>query len=151
MDILLNGIYTNQNPYEWMRHTILWGFDKQTNDLIGIWWPNLVVINKNIRTCRLMDFVPVNHDEKIIDSKMIDEFLNLDKELKKLSNMKVIMTHFVISSSGRPSKCVKTILQELEIIEWVETIQPKTLLRSIRLLSFVSGTGGDLLLFRLQG
>ena len=42
-------------------HKLLWGFDIQVDHLISARRPELIVINKNKRTCKIVDF-PVSAD-----------------------------------------------------------------------------------------
>ena len=55
-------------------------------------WPNPggELINKKRRTCYIKDFVvPVDDRGKIKESKKIDNYLDIARELKKLYNVKV--------------------------------------------------------------
>ena len=53
--------------------------------------------NNNNNTCHIVDFtIPADHRVKIKESKMIDSYLDLPRELKKLWNMRVIVILLVI-------------------------------------------------------
>ena len=83
-----------------------------------------------------MDFaIPVAHRRKSKESKKIDKYLNLARELKKIWNMRVSVIPVVVGA--------------LEISERIETIQTIALLRSAR-IPRVLETWGDLLSLSLQ-
>ena len=43
-------------------HKLLWDFDIHTDHLISARRPDLIIINKKKRTCKIVDFaVPANH------------------------------------------------------------------------------------------
>ena len=46
--------------------------------------PDLIIINKKKRTCKIVDFaVPVDHRIKLKECEKKDKYLDLDRELKK--------------------------------------------------------------------
>ena len=64
---------------------LLWDFDIHTNHLIWAWKPDLIIINKNKRSCKIVDFaVPADHRIKLKEYKKKDKYLNLARELKKI-------------------------------------------------------------------
>ena len=87
---------------------------------------------------------------KLKENEKKDEYLNLALELKKLWNMKVTIIPIVISAFGTITKGLLKGLEDLEVGGQVETIQPTTLLRSVRILRRVLETWGDLLSLKLQ-
>ena len=71
-------------------HKLLWDFDIQTDHLIPTRRPDLIIINKIKRTCKIVDFaVPADHRIKLKECEMKDKYLDLARELKKLWNAKV--------------------------------------------------------------
>ena len=59
-------------------HKLLWDFEIQTNHLVSARWPNLIIIKKNERTCRIVDFaIPADHRVKLKECKKWDKYLNL--------------------------------------------------------------------------
>ena len=118
-------------------HKLLWNFEIQTDHLFSVRRPDLVIINKTKRTCRIVDYVvPANHRIKLKESEKRDKYLDLARELKKnLWNMKV-MGIFLVQS---PNELVQR-LKNLKIRERVETIQTTVLLRSTRILKRVLET-----------
>ena len=65
-------------------HKLLCNFDIQTDQLISARRPDLVVINKKKRICKIVDSaVPVDHRIKLKESEKKDKYLDLARELKK--------------------------------------------------------------------
>ena len=82
-------------------YKLLWDFDIQTNLLISVRRPDLIIINKKKkRICKIVDFaVPVDHRIKLKEREKKDKYLDLARELKKkLWNMKVIIILIVIGA-----------------------------------------------------
>ena len=66
-------------------HKLLWDFEIQTDPLILARWPDLVIINKKKRTCRIVDFaVPAEDRIKLKENEKRYKYLKLSRELKKL-------------------------------------------------------------------
>ena len=83
-------VYTQVLENE-MYKTLL-DFEKQTGHLISARQPDLVIVNKEKRICRIMDLaVLADHMIKLKESKKRYKYLDLARELKKLCNMKVMM------------------------------------------------------------
>ena len=71
-------------------HKLHWDFEIRMDHLITARWPNLIIINKKEKTCRIMDFaVPVDHKVKLKKCEKRYKYLDLVRELKKLWNIKV--------------------------------------------------------------
>ena len=136
-------------------HKLLWDFNKQTDHLIPSRWPDLIIINnkkkkkkKKKRTCKIVEFaVPVDHRIKLKECEKKDKYLDLARELKKLWNMQVTIIPIVTGAFGTVTK---RLLEDLEVVGRVETIQTTALLRTTRILRRFLETWGDLLSHRLQ-
>ena len=102
-------------------HKLLRDIVIQTNHQITARRPDLIIINKKKRTCKIVNFaVPADHGVKLKESEKKDKYVDLARELKKLSNMKVTIILFVIGAFG-----TKGLLKRLEVLEIkgrVETI-----------------------------
>ena len=83
-------------------HKILWDFDIQTNHIVSARRPGLIIINKEKRICKIVDFaVLANHRIKLKEYEKKDKYLDLAWELKKkLWNMKVTIISIVIGVFG---------------------------------------------------
>ena len=131
-------------------HKLLWDFNIQTDHLIPARWPDLIIINKKTRICKIVDFaVPADHRINQ-ESEKKDKYLNLAREIKKLWNMKVTIVPIVIGALGTVTKRLLKGLEDLEIGGQVETIQTTALLRTARILTRVLETWGDLLSLKLK-
>ena len=83
-------------------HKLLWDFNIQTDHLIPSRRPDLVIINKRKRICKIVDFaVPADHRINLKESEKKDKYLDLAREIKiKLWNMKVTIVPIVIGALG---------------------------------------------------
>ena len=65
-------------------HKLLWDFNIQTDHLIPARRPDLIIINKRKRICKIVDFaVPADHRINPKESEKKDKYLDLASELKK--------------------------------------------------------------------
>ena len=75
--------YDNNNPesiLEAQNSLVFWDTNAH---LISARRPELVVVNKHKRTCRIVDFaVSVEHRVKLEDSEKSDRYLNIARELE---------------------------------------------------------------------
>ena len=86
-------------------HKILWDFEIQTNHLISARRQHLVIVKKkkkNLLNSRL--FVPADHRVKLKESEKRHKYLDIARELKKLSNRKVMVIPIVIGALGKVTK-----------------------------------------------
>ena len=64
-------------------HKLLWDFNIQTDHLILARRSDLMIINKQKRTCKIVDFaVPADHRIKLKECEKKDKYLDLARELK---------------------------------------------------------------------
>ncbi len=91
-------------------HKLLWDFETQTDHLISASRPDLIIINKNVRTCRIVDFaVPADHRIKLKESEKKDKYWDLARESKKLWNMKVTIIPIMIGAFGTVTKGLENL------------------------------------------
>ena len=127
------------------------GTNIQTDHLIPARRPDLIIINKKKRTCKIVDFtVPAAHRIKLKECEKKDKYIDLARELKKLWNMQVTIIPIVIGAFGTVTKGLLKVLEDLEFGGRVETIQTTVLLRTARILRRVLETWENLLSLRLQ-
>ena len=132
-------------------HKLLWDFDIHTDNEISAKSPDLIIINKKKRTCKIVDFaVPADHRIKQKECEKKEKYLNLARELKKLWNMKVSIVPIVIGAFATVTEGLLKGLEDLEVCGLVETIQTTALLKTARILRRVLETWGDLLSLKLQ-
>ena len=114
---------------------LLWDFDIHTDHQISARRPDLIMINKKKRICRIVDFtVPVDHRVKLKKCEERDKYFDLAKEMKKLWNMKVTIIPVVIGALGTVTKGLVQKLEDFKITGRMETIQTTALLRSTKIL-----------------
>ncbi len=66
-------------------HKLLWDFDIHTDHLIPARRPDLIIINKKKRTCKIVDFVvPADHRIKLKECEKKDKYLDLARGLEKV-------------------------------------------------------------------
>ena len=124
-------------------HKLLWDFNIQTDHLIPVRRPDLIIINKKKkkRICKIVDFVvPADYRINLKESEKKDKYLDLARELKKLWNMKVTIVPIVIGALGTITKGLLKGLEDLEVGGRVETIPTTALLRMARILRRVLET-----------
>ena len=116
-------------------HKLLWDFNIQTDHLTPAGRPDLIIINKRKRLCKIVDFaVLADHRINLKESEKKDKYLDLARKLKKLWNMKVTIMPIVIGALNTVTKGLLRGLEDLEVSGWVETIQTTALLRTARKL-----------------
>ena len=99
-----NKLYTHKPApvLENNTHKILWDIDIHTDHRISARRPDLIIINKKKRTCKIVDFaVPADHRIKLKECEKKDKNA---RELKKLWNMKVTIVPIVIGAFGTITK-----------------------------------------------
>ena len=122
-------------------HKLLWDFDIHTDHQISARRPDLIIINKKKRACKIVDFaVPADHRIKLKEYEKKDKYLDLTRELKKLWNMQVTIIPIVIGAFRTVTKGLLKGLEGLEVGGRVETIQTTILLRTARILRRVLET-----------
>ena len=122
-------------------HKLLWDFNIQTDHLIPVRRPGLIIINQkkeNFQQCRLC--CPGGPQNKSEGMKKKDKYLDLARELKKLWNMKETIVPIVMDALGTITKGLSKSLEDLEVGGRVETIQMTALVKTARILRRVLET-----------
>ena len=111
-------------------HKLLWDFNIQTEHLIPARRPNLIIINKKKkkkkkkRNRKIVDFaVPADNRIKLKECEKKEKYLDLARELKKMSNIQVTIIPIVIGAFSTVTKGLLKGLEDLEFGGRVETIQ----------------------------
>ena len=123
-------------------YKLLWNFDIHTDQVILARRPNLIKINENKRTCKIVDFaIPADHRKKTLQGcEKKDKYHGFDREWKKLWNTKVTIVPIVIGATGTVTKGLLKGMEDLEVGGRGKTIQTTTLLRTARILRRVLET-----------
>ena len=79
----------------------MWDFSIQTDHLIEARRPDLLVVGKKERSCKVIDFA-VPGDSRIEEKKKdkVEKYQDLGKELQKIWNVKMKIIPLVVSSLG---------------------------------------------------
>ena len=86
-------------------HKLLWDFYIHADHQISARRPDLIIINKKKRTCKIVDFaIQADHRIKLKKCKKKDKYFDLAWELKKLWNMQVTIIPIVIGAFGTVTK-----------------------------------------------
>ena len=108
-----------QNPApvrENSTHKLLWDFNIQTDHLIPARRPDLIIINRKKRTCKIVDFaVPADHRIKLKECEKKDKYLYFAREWKKLWNMQVTIIPIVFGVFETVTKELLKGLEDLEV------------------------------------
>ena len=119
-------------------HKLLWDFDIHTDHLHSARRPDLIIINKKLRICKIVDFaVPADNRINLKEYEKKDKYLNLARELKKLN---VTIVPIVIGTFSTITNGLLKGLDDLEIGGRVESIQTTALLRTARIVRRVLET-----------
>ena len=132
-------------------HKLQWDFGIQMDHLISTRRPDLIIINKKKRTCKIVDVaVPADPRIKLKENENKEKYLDFARGLKKLWNIKVTIIPIVIGVFGTVTSRLLKGLGDLEVGGRVETIQTTTLMRIARILRRVLETWEDLLSLKPQ-
>ena len=82
-------------------YKILWDFSIQSDHVIEAQRPDLVVVDKKERSCKIIDFA-VPGDSRIEEKEKdkIEKYQDFGRELQKILNVKVTIMPLVVSSLG---------------------------------------------------
>ena len=101
MIIIIIIITTTAPVIENYTHKLLWDFGIHTDHLTSARRPDLMIINKEMRPCKIVDFaVTADHRIKLKECEKKNKYLDLARKLKKLWNMQGTIIPIVISAFG---------------------------------------------------
>ena len=127
--------YERESVLENEDYKILWDFSIQTDHIIEAWRPDLVVVDKKERSCKIIDFA-VPGDSRIAEKykNKIEKYQDLGKELQKISNVKVMIIPLVLGSLGAIPKQFGNRLKQIGITVGAAQVQKTVLLETAILL-----------------
>ena len=115
-------------------YKILWDFSIQTDHVIEARRPDLVVVDKKERSCKIIDFA-VPGDSRIEKEKdKIEKYQELGRELQKIWNVKVKIIPLVVGSLGAIPKQFGNRLKQIGIAVGTAQVQRTVLLGAARIL-----------------
>ena len=119
-------------------YKILWDFSIQTDHVIEVRTPDLVVVDKKERSCKIIDFA-VPGDSRIGEKEKdkIEKYQDLGRELQKMWNVKVKIIPLVVGSLGAIPKQFSNRLKQIGITAGKAQVQKTVLLGTARILKNV--------------
>ena len=113
----------------------MWDFSIQTDHVIEAWRPDLVVVDKKERSCKIIDFA-VPGDSRIEEKEKdkIEKYQDLGRELQKIWNVKVKIIPLVVGSLGAIPKQFGNRLKQIGIAVGTAQVQKTVLLGTARIL-----------------
>ena len=97
-------------------YKILWDFSIQTDHIIESLRPDLVVVDKKERICKIIDFaVPGDSRVEEKGKDNIEKYQDLGRELQKIWNIKVNIIPLAVGSLGATPKQFGNRLKQINI------------------------------------
>ena len=117
----------------------MWGFSIQTGHVIEARRPDLVVVDKKRRTCKIIDSaIPGDNRIEVEEKEKIEKYQDVRRELEKIWNVRVKITPLVVGSLGSIPKKFGSRLKEIGIAAEIIEVQKTVLLGTTRILRKVS-------------
>ena len=120
-------------------YKILWDFSIQTDHVIEARRPDLVVVDKKERSCKIID-IAVPGDSRIEEKEkdkikyQKEKYQDLGRELQKIWNVKVKIIPLVVGSLGAIPKQFGNRLKQIGIAVGTAQVQKTVLLGTARIL-----------------
>ena len=107
----------------------------QTDHVIEAWRPDLVIVDKKERSCKIIDFA-VPGDSRTEEKKKdkIEKYQELGRELQKIWNVKVKIIPSVVGSLAAIPKQFGNRLKQIGISVGTAKVQKTVLLGTARIL-----------------
>ena len=115
-------------------YKILWDFTIQTDHVIESRRPDLVVVDKKRRTCKINDFAVLEDSRIEEEKKKKYKYQDLRRELQKIWNVRAKIIHLVVGSLGALSKQFGNTLKGTGITAEIGQVQKTVLLGTARIL-----------------
>ena len=119
-------------------YKILWDFSIQTDHVIEARRPDLVVVDKKERSCKIINFA-VSVDSRIEEKEKdkIEKYQDLGKELQKVWNVNVKIIPLVVGSLGAIPKQFGNRFKQVGIAVGTAQVQKTVLLGTATILKKV--------------
>ena len=116
-------------------YNILWDFSIQTDHVTEARRPDLVLVDKMERICKIIDFT-VRGDSRIEEKEKdkIEKYQDLGRELQKIRNVEVKIIPLVVGSLGAIPKQFGNRLKQIGITARTAQVQDTVLLGTARIL-----------------
>ena len=107
---------------------ILWNFDIETDQEIEARSPDIVIINKKEKTCKIIDIaVPADHNVTKKELEKITKYENLRREVERLWKVRAEIVPVVVGALGTMSRQLRRWLNKLEAENTVWSLQEQAL------------------------
>ena len=98
------------------RCKLLWDFDVQTDHVIQARRPDVIVIDKEKKECKIIDFaMPYDSRVNAKEVEKIEKYQDLAREVQKLWNMRTKVIPIIIGALGTTPKKLSKRLEDLGI------------------------------------
>ena len=112
----------------------MWDFSIQTDHVIEAQRPDLVVVDKKERSCKIIDFaVPRDSRIEVKEKDNTKKYQELGSELQKTWNVKVKIIRLVVGSLGAIPKQFGNRLKQTGITAGTAQVQKTVLLGTARI------------------
>ena len=116
-------------------YKLFWDFSIQTDHVIEAWRPDLVVVDKKERSCKIIAFaVPGDRRIEEKEKDKIEKYQDLGRELQKIWNVKVKIIPLVVGSLGAIPKQFGNRLKQIGIAVGTAQVQMLVLLGRVKIL-----------------
>ena len=113
----------------------MWDFSIQTDHVIEARRPDLVVVDKKERICKIIDFaVPGDSSIEEKEKDKIEKHQDLGRESQKIWNVKVKIIPSVVGSLSAITEQFSNRLKQIGITAGTAQVQKTVLLRTARIL-----------------
>ena len=113
----------------------MWDFSIQTDRVIEARRPDLVVLGKKERSCKIIDFaVPADSRIEEKEKDKMEKYQDLGRELQKIWNVKVKIMPLVVGCLGAISTQFGNRLKKIGITVGTAQVQKTVLPGTIRIL-----------------
>ena len=143
----LCGLYQLEQAEKWYEHQpngviesdevkILWDFNIQYNNVIECRRPDIVVVLKKKKECKIID-IAVPGDSRIDEKELekIEKYDDLKRKIKRMWAMrKIEVIPIVVGASGTVSRKLNNCIEKLDVHMRVQLLQKTALLRTARIL-----------------
>ena len=117
------------------RYKLLWDFGVQTDHVIQARRPDVIVIDKEKKECKIIDFaMPYDSRVNAKEVEKIEKYQDLAREVQKLWNMRTKVIPIIIGALGTTPKKLSKRLEDLGIETRIVELQKTAIIYSARIL-----------------
>ena len=134
-----SGMKSGMNMYQPVLENegckILWDFTIQTDHVIEAKRPDMIVVDKRNKCCKMTDFA-IPYDSRIEEKEVekVVKYQDLARELRKLRKMKTMVIPIVMGTFGTVSKDLKRRLENIGIETKIDELQKSVILNTASIL-----------------